>query len=128
VVEPGENKRGGFASLGRILRTLLATGHNRLELLMVEMEEERWRFFNSLLLVGLTLILFGMTLLVATVAIVVICLHRGRIDLIVALTALYLVATIISFWRLRVRARQRALFAATLAELRKDKACWEEKS
>jgi uncharacterized membrane protein YqjE len=126
-LESDENRRGVFASFRRILKTVLAISHNRLELVLVELEEERWRFFNSLLLAGLTLILFGMTLMVATVAIVVTCLQAGRMDLVMALTGLYLVATLLSFWRLRVRSRQRALLAATLAELRKDKACWEEK-
>ncbi len=125
---PDETKEGVFASLRRILKTLLAIGHNRLELLLVELEEERWRFFNALLLGGLALILAGMTLMVATIAMVVTCLKAGRIDLVVALTALYLVATIICFWRLRISLKRKALFSATLGELRKDKACLEEKS
>ena len=124
--EPDESRRGVFAPFGRIVRTLLAIGHNRLELLLVELEEERWRFFNLLLLTGLALIFLGVGLMVATVAIVVTCLHAGRMDLVVGLAALYLVAAIICFWRLRAWSRQRAMFAATLAELKKDKACWEE--
>jgi uncharacterized membrane protein YqjE len=128
MLEPGENKGGVFASFGRILKTILAIGHNRLELLLVELEEERWRFFNALFLAGMTLILGGMTLMAGTIAVVVTCLQAGRIDLVIALICLYLVATIGCYWRLRTRLKQRALFTATLAELRKDKACLEEKS
>ena len=117
-----------FASLGRILKTAVAIGHNRLELLLVELEEERWRFFNTLLLAGLTVVLAGMTLMVGTIAIVVTCLNAGRLDLVVALTALYLVATVICFWRLRSGFKRKGLFPATRAELRKDKACLEGKN
>jgi len=126
--ESDESRRGVFACFGRVVKTALAIGHNRLELLLVELEEERWRFLDSLLLVGLTLILFGMTLVVATVAIVVTCLQAGRLDLVIGLTVLYLAATGVCFWRLRARSKRRALFSATLAELRKDKQCWEEET
>jgi uncharacterized membrane protein YqjE len=128
MAEPGERKQGVFASVGRILKTLVATGHNRLELVLVELEEERWRFFNTLLLAGMFLVLAAMTLMVATIAIVVTCLQAGRVDLVVALIVLYLVATVICYWRLRSGLKQKVLFSATRAELRKDKACWEEKS
>jgi uncharacterized membrane protein YqjE len=119
---------GVFASIGRILKTAVAIGHNRLELLLVELEEERWRFFNLLLLAGLALVLAGMTLMVGTIAIVVTCINAGRMDLVAALAAFYLVATLICFWRLRSGLKHMVLFSATRAELRKDKACWEEKS
>ncbi len=128
MAEPGESRGGIFASLGRLLKTLVAVGHNRLELLLVELREEQWRFFETLLLAGLVLILAAMALAVATIAVVVLCVQAGRLDLIVCLTACYLVVAIIGFWRLRVRLRNWAPFSATLAELKKDKACWEEKS
>ena len=128
MAEPEETKHGVFASLGRILKTAVATGHNRLDLLMVELEEERWRFFNMLLLGGLTLLLAGMTLMVGTIAIVVTCLNAHRVDLVVALAAVYLVGTVICFLRLRNGLKQKGLLSATRTELRKDKACWEEES
>ncbi len=126
--EQTESRRGVFASLGGILKTVVAIGENRLELLLVEVEEERWRIFNAMLLAGLVLVLAGMTLMVATIAIVVACLNAGRIDCVVGLAVFYLIVTIISFWLLRRRLKEKAPFAATLGELRKDKACWEEKS
>jgi len=123
----GESGQGIFASLGRLLKTILSVAQNRLELLLVELREERWRFFDALLLTGLVLILASMTLLVATVTMVVLCLRAGRLDLVIALMLLYLVATIISFWRLRTRLKNWAPFSATLAEFKKDKACLDEK-
>jgi uncharacterized membrane protein YqjE len=125
--EPGENTPGVFASLGRLLTTVLAIAQNRLELLLVECQEERWRFFDALLLAGVVLILALMTLMAATITIVVICVKADRLDLVVALVLLYLAATIFSFWRLRSRLKKWEPFSATLAELTKDKACLDEK-
>jgi uncharacterized membrane protein YqjE len=124
--EPGENGLGIFASLGRLLKTVLAIAQNRLELLLVEVREERWRFFDALLMAGIVLIMATMTLMAATITIVVVCVKADRLDLVVALVLLYLAGTIVSFWRLRVRLKQWTPFAATLAELKKDKACLDE--
>jgi uncharacterized membrane protein YqjE len=126
--EPGESAPGIFASLGRLLKTLLAIAQNRLELLLVELREERWRFFDALLMAGIVLIMATMTLMAATITIVVVCVKADRLDLVVALVLLYLAGTIISFWRLRVRLKQWTPFSATLAELKKDKACLDEKN
>jgi uncharacterized membrane protein YqjE len=126
--EPGESGRGVFASLRRLLKTVLAIAHNRLELLLVELDEARWRFIGALLLAGLVLILALMTLLVPTIAIVVVCLKANRLDLVVALTLLYLAATLVGLWRLHHRLTNWVPFSTTLAELKKDKACLDERS
>lgn len=126
--EPGESTPGIFASLGRLLKTVLAIAQNRLELLLLEWQEERWQFFNALLLAGVVLILALMTLMAATITIVVLCVKADRLDLVVALVLLYLAGTIFSFWRLRTRLKHWTPFAATLAELKKDKACLDEKN
>ena len=126
--DAGESGQGVFASLRRLLKTILAIAHNRLELLLVELNEARWRFLGALLLAGVVLILALMTVLVPTIAVVVLCLEAGRLDLIVALTVFYLAATVLGFWRLRTRLKNWSLFSATIAELKKDKACLDEKS
>jgi len=126
--EPGESTPGFFASLGRPLKTVLAIAHNRFGLFLVELREERWRFFDALLLAGVVLILAAMTLMAATITIVVLCVKADRLDLVVALVLLYLAGTIYSFWRLRTRLKNWAPFSATLAELKKDKACLDDKN
>ena len=128
MAQAGETGGGLFASLERLLQTGLAIGQNRLELLLVELREERWRFFDLLLLTGLVLLLAGMTLMVATVTIVAVCLQADRLDLILWLMGLYLAGTIASFWRLRCRLKNWAPLSATLAELKKDAACLGEKN
>ncbi len=127
MAEPGESSQGIFASLRRLLKTILAIVQNRLELLLVELQEERWRLFDTLLLAGIVLILMLMTLMVPTVTIVVLCVKADRLGLLVVLMLLYLAATIVAFWRLRVRVKNWAPFSATLSEFKKDKACLDEK-
>jgi uncharacterized membrane protein YqjE len=117
-----------FASLRRLLKTASAIAQNRLELFLVELQAERLHFFYALLLLGVALILAAMTLLVVTVTIVVVCLRHDRLDLLVALMLVYLVATAVAGWRLRIQFKGWVPFSATMAELKKDKACLEEKS
>ena len=126
--EPGERGKGIFASLRRVLETGFAIAQNRLELFLVELQEERWQLFDTLLLLGVVLILAAMTLMVFTVTIVVLCLRADRLDLLAALMLVYLVATVIAGWRLRSRLKGWAPFSATVAELKKDKACLDEKN
>jgi uncharacterized membrane protein YqjE len=126
--EPAETSGGILSSLGRLLRAAVALAHNRLELMLVELQEERWRFFEVVALAAVVSILAAMTLLVATITIVAVCIRADRLDLIIWLLLFYLVATVVGFWRLRARLKQWAPFSATLAELKKDKACLEDKS
>ena len=126
--EPGQNGKGVFASLRRLRKTGFAIVQNRLELFLVELQEERWQLFDTLLLLGVVLILAAMTLMMFTVTIVVLCLNHHRLDLLVALMVLYLVATGFAAWRLRARLKGWAPFSATVAELKKDKACLEEEN
>lgn len=125
---PGESRAGIFASLRRLLKTILAIVENRLELLLVELQEERWRFFGALLLAGAVLILAAMTLLVGTLTLVAVCVEARRLDLLVVLMLVCLAATIVAFWRLHIRLKKWVPFSATLTELKKDKACLEEKN
>jgi uncharacterized membrane protein YqjE len=126
--EPGERTPGVFGSLRRLLKTVLAIVHSRLELFLVEAQEERWRLLNVLLLTGIVLILALMTLMAVTLTVVVVCLEAERLDLVIALVLLYLAATIFAFWRLHTRLKSWVPFADTLAELKKDKACLDEKN
>jgi uncharacterized membrane protein YqjE len=126
--EPEEIAPGFFKSLRRLLKTVLAIAINRFELILVEVREERWRFFNALLLAGIVLILALMTLMAATIAIVIVCMEAERLDLVVALVLFYLAATILTYWLLRTRLKHWVPFSATLAELKKDKACLDERN
>jgi uncharacterized membrane protein YqjE len=128
-MEGPEDKRPGiFASLQRLLKTVAAIAENRVELLLLEWQEERWRLFEALILAGIVFILALMTLMVATVTVVVICVNNHQLGLVIAMGLVYLAATIACYWHLRNRMKAWAPFAGTLAELKKDKACLDEKS
>lgn len=125
---PGEKGAGIFASLKRLLSTVLAIAQNRLELFLVETQEERARFFELLLLAGLVIGLALLSLAMVTFALVILCLRANRFDLLAGLILLCLLATGGLFWRLRTRLKTWTPFSATLAELKKDKAWWDEKN
>jgi uncharacterized membrane protein YqjE len=124
---PEEKRRGVFASMSRLLKIIAATVANRVELLLVEWQEERLRLVEALLLAGVVLILMLMTLMVATFAIVAVCLLNHQIGLVIALCVLYLLATLVCGWLLRKRLKEWVPFASTLAELKKDKECLDKK-
>jgi uncharacterized membrane protein YqjE len=124
---PEEKKRGVFASIGRLFKIIAATAANRVELLLVEWQEERLRLVEALLLAGVVLILVLMTLMAATFTIVVLCLINHQIGLVIALCLFYLLATVACGWLLRKRLKEWVPFASTLAELKKDKECLDEK-
>ena len=117
-----------FASLRRLLKTVSAIAGNRLELFLVEVQVEGLQLFDTLLLLGVVLALLAMTLLVVTVTIVALCVKYERFDLLVVMILAYLVATAVAAWRLRKRFKAWMPFSGTMAELKKDKACLEEKS
>lgn len=117
---------GLVSSLKRLARTLLATAHNRLELFLVEVEEERRRLLEALLLAALA-VLFGlMALVMLTATVVVIFWGENPLLVIGGLSAFYLLATGLAVWKLHRRVSGWAAFPATLAELKKDKACLDE--
>ena len=108
-----------------MLQTLLAVAQNRLELLLVEAQEERLQFFETLLLAGTVVVLGAITLGTVLFTLVALCLHAERFDLLGAIILLCLASTGVAFWRLRQRLRTWTPFSATLAELKKDKGCLE---
>ncbi len=119
--------QGIFASLKGLLKTIVSVGQNRLELLLVEVQEERGRFFEALVLAGLVLILLLMALMVITMTVVIVCIQAHRLYIVFALAGLYLVGALIGVWQLRTRLKNWAPFAATLEEIRKDKECLDQK-
>jgi uncharacterized membrane protein YqjE len=125
---PEEKRTGVFATLGRLLRTFAAIAENRTELFLLEWHEERWRLFEALILAGIVLVLALMTLMVATVTVVVICVNNHQLGVVVAMGLVYLVATLGCYWQLRNRMKAWEPFAGTLAEIKKDKECLDGKN
>jgi uncharacterized membrane protein YqjE len=115
-----------LATANRLLRGLVEFGGNRLELLLMEVREERVRCLHAVLLtIGVTVfgLLFGMVL---TGAIVVLFWDRSPMATLLALAGLYGTMAAALYRRLEGLLRDWQHLPATLEQLRKDRACLED--
>lgn len=121
--EGPDSKPGVWASLKRILDTLLATAQSRIELFAVELQEEKCRLMEALLC-AVAVAAFGiMTLTLVTFLLVVLFWENGRLIALGGLSVLYLTGTVLAWRALRSHLNARSAFAGTLEELKKDRAC-----
>ena len=115
---------GHFGSASKhFARRLLTIGENRLELLMVEVQEERERLLHALLL-SLGVAMCGLLAGVAfTTAVVVLVWSYSPVVALLTLTGLYAAGAVSFHQRFTVLLRDWQIFPATLDQLRKDHAC-----
>jgi uncharacterized membrane protein YqjE len=113
---------GLLGSFRRLVDTGLGLAHNRLELFVLEFQEEKIRFAELLMLICALMAVAIVALTLLTLTVVLVFWDNGRVPALVILSMLYLVGTA---WLGRlVQARlYRAPkpFAATVEELEKDK-------
>jgi len=126
-----ETATGSFKQLAttsrRFAERLLTIGENRLELLTVEVQEERERLLHAFLL-ALGVAAFGLLAsLTLTAAIVVLLWQYSPFAVLLTLTGLYGVAAVCLYRRLTLLLRDWQTLSATLDQLRKDRACLEKK-
>jgi uncharacterized membrane protein YqjE len=110
----------------RFARRLLTIGENRLELLMVEVQEERERLLRSFFLalgVAIFGLLAGITL---TAAIAVLFWPISPLAALITLACLHGLAALWLQRRLAVLLSNWQIFPANLEQLRKDRLCLEE--
>lgn len=113
-------------STGRVSRSLMALGENRLELLILEFEEERILFVRSLFL-SLGIFAFGLLGMCALTAAVVIGFWTQHPGLVLGVFAgLYGLLAIAIGLILRRMLRRAEPFSATLDQLRKDRQAVEK--
>jgi uncharacterized membrane protein YqjE len=107
-------------------RRLLTIGENRLQLLTVEVQEERERLLHAILL-ALGVVAFGLVAgITLTAAIVVLLWSYSPAAVLLALTGLYGVAAVCLYRRLAGLLRDWQTFSATLDQLQKDRVCLEK--
>ena len=114
------------ATSKQFARRLLTIGENRLELLTVEVQEERERLLHAILLaIGVAAfgLLAAMTL---TAAVVVLLWAYSPVAVLLTLTVLYAAAGSFLYRQLSGRLRGLQTLSATLDQLRKDRACLEQ--
>jgi uncharacterized membrane protein YqjE len=119
---PGDDPPGGLlGSLRALLATLVAIGHNRLELFSTEVQEEVERVASMLLWSAVALLLGLLGLLSASVAIILAVAPEQQWLAASVLAALFLAAcvwaAIVARSRMTMKSRP---FDGTLGELAKD--------
>jgi uncharacterized membrane protein YqjE len=126
-MEPSPANAGQLVeSSKRFARRLLTIGEYRIELLMMEVQEERERLLYAILL-ALGVAAFGLLAGMAlTGAIVVVLWEFSRVAALLVLTGLYGAAAVWLHQRLTLLLRDWQSLPATLEQLRKDRACLEK--
>jgi uncharacterized membrane protein YqjE len=116
-----EGSSSFFQTLKNLLAALSSALHTRLELFVIELEEERERLKQALILA--VLVIFGLSFGFVLINIFIVALFwaHGWIAAIGGLALFYFIVALVAGLKLR-RAilRRRGLFPATLAELGKD--------
>ena len=107
----------------RVARRALAICENRLELLVVEMEEERGRILRAIWL-SLTAAVFGLLTGIALTAVLVVALGKEHpVAALLILAALYAAAAAFAYGRLQRLQRDWRTLAGTIDQLKKDREC-----
>jgi uncharacterized membrane protein YqjE len=115
---------GFLASFRALGDGLAASLQDRLELLSLEMQEEKFRLIQIFIWISAAIFTGIMTLAFASLTLVYFCPPEARLAALGGLTLLYAAAlgVIVITFR-RYLARQPKPFAATLHELGEDRAC-----
>ncbi len=118
-----ESPGGLFASLRRLLGTMLEIAQVRLQLFGNELEQEKLRIFDGLLLAGIGLMLLSVGTVLLCALVVMLFAEGYRVAALAVLTVAFLAVGMLT-----MRAGGRRLhspggvFPATLAELARDRA------
>lgn len=115
---------GLLGSLRGFADGLLGSVHDRVELLSIELQEEKHRLVQTFIWISAIVVTGILAIIFASLALVFVFWDTARLAVIVGLAGVYcvaLVTVVISFRR--YLARQPAPFAGTLGELQQDRAC-----
>jgi uncharacterized membrane protein YqjE len=108
-------------TVGRIAGTMLAMVETRMELAALEIEEESQRLLKFFMLALLSLILFGIAMVLVSLTIILVFWDSYRLQAALVLAALFGVAGTVAMMKLRKAfATRPRMLASTVAELNKD--------
>jgi uncharacterized membrane protein YqjE len=117
-----DQKAGSLAgSLKRTAATLVTIGGNRVELFLVELQEERQQVLSALMLAAAAGVLLLLSLALVTFAVAALFWDTHRTAALLVMGALYGLTGGVCAWRLHRRVQEWESFAGTLAELKKDR-------
>ena len=114
-------------TLRRLGAAALAIFQNRLELLVVELHEDRIRLFEALLLLVAIVALGLLTLMLAVAGVIALVWHNFGVPGLFILSGVGLIATLLVGWRLHLRLKNWPLLPGTMEQLKKDRECLENK-
>lgn len=113
-------RAGFFRAFKTLLVTLLATGRTRLELLSVELQEEKLRLIDLIASALIAVFALGLAL-VLTLVFLTLAFWEQRLLILGGATGLCWLALLLLYVRIRgLTARPSPLFKSSLAELDKD--------
>lgn len=119
---PGSS--GLLGSLRGFADGLLGSVHDRVELLALELHEEKFRLIQTCLWISAIVFTALLAVIFASFALVVLLWETARLAAIGGLALAYFIALVVIVVRFkRFLARQPRPFAATLNELQEDRAC-----
>lgn len=120
--EPSRTSGTGlFASIRRLGDTALATVQNRVELLAVELAEEKRWLVETLIWTGAALFFCGLALLTITATIVFLVPANARPVVLIGLCVLYSAVAVFAVTKVRARTKDKEIpLSSTVGELKKD--------
>ena len=127
MLKPDPDASGGgapgvVASLRRLATNAVGIIHTRLELLANDLEEERVRTLQIVVLGSIALLCATVGLMLVTAWVVVAFWEQHRLATLAILALIWFVGSGIALWALKARAdARRKLFSTSLAELRRDR-------
>ena len=113
---------GLLKSLRSVFARLIATFQTRAELFAVELQEERYRLIELLLMAGVALLLAGVGLLLLSLTIILVFAEPYRLYVALLLVLLYAGAAAALVWKIRHKLRDEP-FSETIGQLKKDWDC-----
>ena len=114
------------AASREIARRLLEIGENRVDLLMVEIHEERERAVHAIVLATSAAMLGLLAGIVGSAAIVIGFWSYSPLGVLIALTSVYSLGAWGLYSKLTLLRQKSEILPATLDQLRKDRKCLDE--
>jgi len=99
----------------------------RVELFAVELEEEKCRLIQAVLLTAAAIALGVTALTLITITIVIVCWENGRVPALCVLSAIFVFATLIVLRFLKKILAAGPGFSGTVRELEKDRVCFQSR-
>lgn len=107
-----------------LIDRIFATVHDRIELISIELQEEKFRLIQTFVWISSVIFMAMLSITFASITLVYAFNDDVRIIILGALTGVYIVVFIATLFALRnFLARQPRIFADTIEEIKKDKAC-----